>query len=276
MTALLAMLLLGDCQCLTDGTQEIHGFKYINDGLCSMEDAYFNGAVRAYPGKQLALIGDRTDDVPAVVVGNFARRDAGTAFEVRRGPTHDDSILEVTNYGDVSLSCQSVGSTRECRFIDATGVSGHWSLTCMPRYYVTVAGRLAENHRGQLADGGATPALDAGGLLEVDGGTYYPFTALHGELTVVASEARPAGGWLAEWSNPVTDGTNVKRAFVDVWGGFGQRHQMIRAQFPKCPADEFVTAEGQHYFNGAIESTQLYAFDEHRWYFCNGSEWVTK
>lgn len=262
-TMLVATLLAQSC-----GTAEVCGFHYFNDGLCSMKDAYLNERLLAYPGKQLGAFGDRADDgVAAVVVGNLMRRDSGIAFEVRRGPTHADSVLEVTNEGDVSLSCPSVASNRECRFVDASGVSGHWSLTCMPAYYVTVAGRLSENHLNVALDGGCD-------TLEADGGCYLAFAARHGELTVVSSEPRLSGGWGIQYTNPVTDGTGPERFFVDVWGGIGQRHLMIRAQFPKCPADIVVTQpQMQLYVNGALESTQLYAFDEHRWYFCNGTQW---
>lgn len=270
MGQMLLVLLAQSC-----GTQDVCGFHYFNDGLCSMADMYLNARLLAYPHKQLALYGDRdvADEAAAVVVGNLSRRDSGIAFEVRRGPTHDDSVLEVTNEGDVSLSCPRLDSNRECRFMDASGVSGHWSLSCMPGYYVTIAGRLGENHGNAQADGGCWD--DAGCATEADGGRYLPFAARHGELTVVSSEPRPLGGWGIQYINPVTDGTGTTRFFVDVWGGIGQRHNLIRSQFPKCPGVAIATSpQAQVYLDGVDESTQLYAFDEHRWHYCDGTQWV--
>lgn len=271
---LAAMLLAQFCsgnQCLSDGTQSLYGFKYLESGMCSMEDAYFNKRIVAYPGKQLQVLGARpaNDTAPAVVLGNEVRRDAGAALEIRRGPDVADRLMVVdSETGNAILACETGATTRTCTWLDGSGISGHWSLSVMPGYYVTIAGRLAENHTNTTLDGGCN-------MSEPDGGCYASFTALHGELTVVSSEARPFGGWGLQYSNPVTDGTGPNRWFVDVWGGMGQRHLMIRAQFPKCPADiELTTPQTQLYFNGAIESTLLWAFDEHRYHVCDGAQWT--
>lgn len=199
--------------------------------------------------------------------------DGGIIFSVNPGgecsaaPIFNVSDYEVGFGATVTSTCGSPSDKYAGALVDQSGVSDHVSLTCVPRYFVTIAGRLGENRLNTGLDGGCNASLS-------DGGCYMEFSALHGELTVAASVARNHGGWLQEWANPVSDGTNPKRAFVDVWGGYGQRHMMIREQFPKCPADLVVTTpQLQFYFNGALESTMLYAFDEHRWYFCNGTEW---
>lgn len=272
MTLLVAMLLSQACAspfvCRT-GTQDVDGFLYFNAGAAAMDDLYVNTSIRGYPGRSVVLFGDRNDvDGPAVVVGNSTRRDAGNAFEVRRGPDTSDRILVVdSRTGNVIIACEEGSNTRTCTWVDGSGVSGHWSATTMPRYYYVIASRLSENHLNTFADGGCN-------MFEVDGGCYASFTARHGGLTIVESEARPFGGWGFEYVNPVTDGTGPSRFHVGAWGQMGQRHFMIRAQFPKCPADvELTTPQTQNYVQGVEESELLYAFDEHEWYFCDGSDW---
>lgn len=256
---------------VTTATQEFGGFKYFTAGVCSMEDAYFNGAARAYPGKQLRLLGARPwgDEVAAVVIANDLRRDGGSILDVRRGPDIKDRVLVVDGEtGNVIAACESDATTRTCSFVDGSGISGHVSMTTMPGYHLVLQGRLSENHKNTLLDGGCN-------MTEADGGCYAAFAAPHGELTITSSEPRPHGGLYLEVINPVTDGTGKTRFFVDAWGGIAQRHNMIRAQFPRCPVDgEATTPQTQAYFNGAVESTQLYAFDEHRWHYCDGTQWV--
>ena len=272
MALVVAMLLSQICASpfvCRSGTQDVDGFLYFNAGAAAMDDLYINTSIRGYPGKSVVIHGSRTDvDGPAVVVDNGVRRDAGNAFEVRRGPEVKDRVLVVDSLtGNLIMSCEEGSDTRTCTLQDGSGLSGHWSLTTMPRYYVTVAGRLSENHINTFADGGCN-------MYEADGGCYASFTARHGELTVVSSEARPFGGYGLEYVNPVTDGTGVERWHVGAWGNMGQRHLMSRAQFPKCPADvEQTTPQTQNYVNGAEESDLLYAFDEHEWYFCDGARW---
>lgn len=267
MLSLVAILLSQTCAspfvCRT-GTQDVDGFLYFNAGAAAIGDLYVNTSIRGYLGKSVIINGSRTDvDGPAVVVGNDVRRDAGNAFEVRRGPDVRDRVLVVDSLtGNVIISCEEGADIKTCSSMDGSGVSGHWSATVMPRYYYVIAGRLAENHINKLADGGCN-------MIDVDGGCYESFSARHGELTVISSEARPYGGWGLQYENPVTDGTGTHRWFVDVWGGTGTAAHLTRAQFPFCPAVAEVTApQMQYYYNGAIPSTQLWAEDEQRWHVC--------
>lgn len=214
------------------------------------------------------------DVQPGVIVTAENFVDSGTVFAVVPGgacqgtPIFSVSTAEIGYGTAITHTCGSSADKQVGALVDQSGVSEHVSLTCSPRYFVTIQGRLGENRLNTgVADGGCDVWLG-------DGGCYLEYAALHGELTVTASVARNRGGWLQEWRNPVDDGTNHARAFIDVWGGYGQRHNMARSQFPRCPADVVVTTpQMQFYFNGAVESTQLYAFDEHRWHYCDGSAW---
>jgi hypothetical protein len=224
--------------------------------------------------QSLRLVGrKRNGDVqPGVIATGQEFVDSGTVFAVLPGgacstPIFSVSTSEIGFGTGVTASCGSTGDKQVGALVDQSGVSEHVSLTCSPRYFVTIQGRLGENRLNVGLDGGCDTELS-------DGGCYLEYAALHGEQTVTASVARNRGGWLQEWRNPVSDGTDHARAFVDIWGGYGQRHGMTRAQFPKCPADVEVTQpQLQFYYRGAVESTMLYAFDEHRWYFCTVSGW---
>lgn len=272
MALVVAMLLSQTCASpfvCRSGTQEVEGFLYLNAGAAAMDDLYINTKIVGYPGHSAIVMGNRTDvDSAAVILGNATRRDAGYAVDIRRGPDVSDRIGSWDDEtGNLILACETNATQNTCSIVDGSGASSHVSLTCMPRYLVTIMGKLGENDWNTGLDGGCNATRS-------DGGCHMEFAALHGDTHFTTSVPRNQGGWLLQASNPVTDGTGQTRMFVDVWGGIGQRHNMIRAQFPKCPADIVLTTpQTQIYYNGAVESTMLYAFDEHRWYFCDGSDW---
>lgn len=272
-----------------DGDQVVGGQKVFN-GLVQHYAAYDFGGVyvssinahgasfggpliATTDGNGLVLRGRRaaSDSAPDVRVESEHSRDAGGPFAVY---VNGVPVSAVDWMGNVSAypapnadGTQAADAIHRGSFVDRSGISGHDTVTTMPGYNIGIAGRASENHTNTFIDGGCN-------VFEADSGCYASFTALHGEAAVRSTEPRPFGGWAYEYVNPVTDGTGTKRWFVDVWGGIGQRHFMIRAQFPRCPADQVATApQTQAYFQGALESTQLYAFDEHEWYFCDGSDW---
>lgn len=292
MLSLISVLLAQTCTPLTSCDAVIPGQKVFGD-LVQFYGAYptdgvtvsaisLNGmkvggpVIPTLDGTSLRLRGSHVvgDAAPDVMVESSHYRDTGGVFGAFCGDANHSQQFALDHNGDVIImpcpnadGSVSANAIHHGTVIDGSGISGHWSATVLPRYYYGIAGRLSENHLNAGLDGGCN-------TLEADGGCYASFTALHGELTVLSTEPRPFGGWGLQYVNPVTDGTGPDRFFVDVWGGIGQRHMMIRAQFPPCPADLMRTMpQTQSYFNGAIESTQLYAFDEHEWYFCDGTDW---
>lgn len=296
MLALVATLLAScpeECCCDHDADRTICGYTHFPK-FASFEGSIalgggINTALNAPAGlttvsvapplndQTLRLYGRKrgSDVQPGVIVTAENFIDSGTVFAIMPGGACQGTAIFSVSTNEIGFgsafghTCGSSADRQAGALVDQSGVSEHVTLTCSPRYFVTVQGKLGENQLNTAPDGGCDTVLP-------DGGCYLAYAALHGELTVTSSVARYAGGWLQEWRNPVSNGTGQARAFVDVWGGYGQRHGMIRAQFPKCPADVVVTFEPQlqFYYRGAVESTQLYAFDEHRYHICDGTQWT--
>lgn len=200
--------------------------------------------------------------------------DGGIIFSVNAAvPCQSVPLFSVSDQrigfgANVLPNCASAVTKEIGALVDESGMNDHVSLTCQPNYFVGVQGKLGENRINTLLDGGCD-AVDQNNFC------YATPAHRHGELTVFSSVKRLKGGWGIEYRNHTNDGTGHSRFFVDVWGGIGQRHLMIRSQFPSCPARvEVTTPQTQYYVYGADESTMLYAFDEHRWHYCDGSMWV--
>ncbi len=230
--------------------------------------------VQADYGGQAGVYGYRLegDSSAAVVLGNSVVRETPglglnpTCFELRNGPNHVHQLIQVDCGGSIVLVAP--GSS----LVEGTGLSGHPTVRAISRQYIVLQGALGENHDGQLEDGGVAD-LDAGAVMEVDGGTYYPFSTPHADVVVTSSQYREQGLMLGV-ENPRTGGQTDKIFSVDVWGGTGTRRNLYRAQFPLCPGFNLNTALGQHMFIGAITSTRLWAADLETYWICKSSGWV--
>lgn len=286
--------------CLTGGTQEIGGFKIFKfviagtynhpvDPAAGLYDsAQFDyGVALGAPlhplldNSQVTIEGTKqvTDEGTGVVIASSHYRDAGFYFAINAGYPVNSPFFSVSSNGDVNfgpprLSSGSADNSQTAGVLtDNSGVSGHIALQPSPKNYLASRGRLGENHDA-VEPGGGRPWADGGQWVrtESDGGTYYAYAGYHGDHVFTSSTAR-YGGLLAEFKNPQAGAATDTKAFITPYGGFGQGHALTRAGFPPCPGTAIITSLGQ-FFYGAYESEQLYAFDEHRWHYCDGTQWV--
>lgn len=250
--------------CLTNGTQDIYGFKYLLLGGASMQDHYFAGRVLGYPGHQMIVLGDRAygDTSAAVVLGNDLVRDGGGSIaSFRAGPVND--MVIVTEEGNVSLSCGNAATTGQCSFVDATGVSGHITLKSVSGGEVAIQGDIGNplytqgfGWDGGLSDGGNPdggaargPNAD-GGATWPDGGTLYyvtyPYGGRHGDLTVVTGiPTEQSNSWVFQTKTPNTNDW----FFVQRNGAFGAATDAPFANFGET-AQNIITSQGQYYLFG--------------------------
>lgn len=278
--------------CLTDSTQYIAGIKIFNNVVApqaayalspvatvSLENTYGmtvgDAITTTLDGQALRFVGRRANGDPGsgLTLESEHFRDAGSYFSVNSGYPCNSPIFSVSASGDVVYSAatdpdcnQGVDVLTRGVLTDGTTASGHVSMQSSENLYLTFQGRLANNHNGVLSDGGR-PIADGGYWIqtESDGGAYFPYAGLHGEISLKSSSTK-YGGWMFQILNSGAFGSPTK-FFVDSAGGIGNQSGVSFANLPACPGWQQITSLGQYYYGAAV-GTLMYAADTERWYTC--------
>jgi hypothetical protein len=185
-----------------------------------------------------------------VYTNTTATRVAGTIFEVQNNSSRKVVV-------DYTGSIQAVTSSSAASFVDASGSSGHVSLSSAAQMYTVIQGRL--------------PTL-------ADPGNNVYYGGLHGDVSVISENPRDAG-FLFLVINNQTGGASDSKAGVSFAGSYVNPSPVALSNFNHCPANNVIVADdggtrpGQQY-QGEWESAFRYASDKHAWYYCNGTAWA--
>jgi hypothetical protein len=149
--------------------------------------------------------------------------------------------------------------------------SGAVALRAASEQYLVLQGRLGDNVSAVMVDGGKPP-YDGGSWVGQfsDGGTYYYYGGLHGDIGLVPSANRQGGLIVQVQNTPLVGGASSW--FIDPWAGFGIISGLQRADFPPLVTN-IATSLGQYFF-GTFESTWRYAVDTHNWYYHDGTDYA--
>lgn len=290
MLSLLAALALGQCATgVNDGYQQVCGRKDFQSSIAALKGSDPNG-VAAYlvgdiwhtgsfkagaNGGTLALVGRATGTAaPEVTINSSNYRSDGPLLNLNvtaeNGTAHNVSGFDVRGNLKLNGGPGNSALTGHGQFIDNTGLPNHVAMTCAPGQGLTLEGRY-NDPEGGASTGKFSTNIDGG--MWIDGG-YLPFGANHGSLTISNSVWMEAGMMMDIRNKKSGVGALTDLVyFVDVQGGFGSLAQLRRADFGACPGSHIITNYGAQYVYGARTSTQLYAADEDRWYWCSATGW---
>lgn len=269
MLSTLAAVLLSQCASgITDNAQEFCGLKTLPEGAI----VGYNGG--DYPGLNVRGSGVYLDGAYAYIqsAGSMFFRDFGAAgnlgFIFDTGNTKTGELLRLYNHGSLKLMVDASGNADVYGTItDKSGVSSHVSLTALPGYLVTLAGRVGEQklrYRSECFDGGSNP----------DGGSicHWPFAALHGDVDLTSSVAREAG-FVACVHNPgkpvgtpqVPTAPGAESFCVDYLGGLTPIGPLNLSQFGTMTWEAGMSPDSTWTY-GQYEGTLMYAHDTAHWY----------
>ncbi len=272
---------------IADGVSTFTDTSYVIDpntgsraSLLTVTGIAVGGAITTETqGQGLILTGRRSagDTSAGVTIQNSIWNDGGVLFQVNNAYPCNTALLTVEanalGFGAVtSRDCTSSADQWAGSFTDTSTLSGHVAMQSAPKYYLSVAGRLTDNHDGVLPDGGRPDAgaYPAGWVgVEADGGSYFTYAGFHGNLTVKIPEAY-YGASLFEWFNPIGGGIFTDHVAGVSWlGGYWQAHGKTKAQFPSPEPDNILTNLGQ--YRHMVQSTMLFDFADteggHNWYY---------